>query len=175
VSIIAPILWAGLAGIRRRGYRGYPAAMATTAPTNADARAYLASVTNPRRRRDALALLDLMADVTGEPAVMWGGSMVGFGSYSYRYASGRAGDWFVVGFAPRAAALTVYGIHHDDAYGVAADLARLGPHTTGKGCVYIKDLSLVDQAELTRLVRDAWAARATVGQSHSDQVLTKPE
>jgi hypothetical protein len=148
--------------------------MATqTQPTDADPRAYLESVPNERRRRDALALLDLMQDVTSAPAVMWGPSMVGFGSYHYTYASGRDGDWFVVGFSPRAAALTVYGIHHDSAYGQPADLGRLGPHTTGKGCVYIKDLSLVDRDELVRLVRDAWDARDTAGHLHSEQVITR--
>jgi len=149
--------------------------MATTAPTDADVPAYLGSVRNPRRRRDSLALLQLMQDATGAPAVMWGPSMVGFGTYHYTYATGREGDWFVLGFAPRVAALTIYGIHHDAAYGAPADLSKLGPHTTGKGCVYIKDLSLVDHDELLRLVRDAWAARDTAGQAHSDQVLTKPD
>jgi len=144
-----------------------------TQPTDSDPRAYLEAVPNERRRRDSLALLELMQDVTGEHPVMWGPSMVGFGSYHYTYASGRQGDWFVVGFAPRAAALTLYGIHHDDAYGVPADLGKLGPHTTGKGCVYITDLSLVNHGELTRLVREAWAGRDTAGQLHSDQVITR--
>jgi hypothetical protein len=138
--------------------------MPATAPTDADPRAYLDTVPNERRRRDSLAMLALMQDVTGEPGVMWGPSMVGFGSYGYTYATGRTGDWFVVGFAPRGAALTIYGIHHDSAYGTPADLTKLGPHTTGKGCVYIKDLSLVDQAELTRLVREAWDGRDGAGQ-----------
>ena len=133
--------------------------MPATAPTDADPRAYLESVPNERRRRDALALLELMQDVTGERPVMWGPSMVGFGSYHYRYATGTKSDWFVVGFAPRSSALTVYGIHHDEAYGRPADLTRLGPHTTGKGCVYIKDLSRIDADELTRLVREAWDGR----------------
>jgi hypothetical protein len=146
--------------------------MPTTAPTDADPRAYLDTVPNERRRRDALELLQVMQDVTQTPAVMWGPSMVGFGSYSYTYASGREGEWFVVGFAPRSNALTIYGIHHDDAYGVPADLAKLGPHTTGKGCVYIKDLSLVDRDELTRLVREAWDGRDTA-QLHGDQVITR--
>ncbi|MEO5919969.1 MAG: DUF1801 domain-containing protein, partial [Pseudolysinimonas sp.] len=127
------------------------------------------------RRRDALAMLELMQQVTTAPGTMWGPSMVGFGSYHYTYASGREGDWFVVGFAPRSSALTIYGIHHDDAYGAPADLARLGPHTTGKGCVYIKDLSLVDRDELVRLVREAWEKRETAGQLHSDQVITRPD
>jgi hypothetical protein len=147
--------------------------MPATAPTDADPRAYLATVPHERRRRDALALLELMQDVTAETPVMWGPSMVGFGTYHYTYKSGREGDWFVLGFSPRSAALTLYGIHHDDAYGVPADLANLGPHTTGKGCVYIKDLSLVNHDELTRLIREAWAGRATAGQLHSDQVITK--
>jgi hypothetical protein len=154
----------------------YPPGMATpTQPTDADPRAYLESVPNERRRRDSIAMLELMQDVTATPAVMWGPGMVGFGSYHYTYASGREGDWFVIGFAPRSAALTLYGVHHDVAYGVPADLSNLGPHTTGKGCIYIKDLSLVDHDELTRLVREAWAGRASTGQLHSDQVITRSD
>jgi hypothetical protein len=133
-----------------------------TTPTDADPRAYLEAVASPRRRADSLAVLELMADVTGAPAVMWGPSMVGFGSYSYSYASGRTGEWFVLGFSPRASALTLYGIHHDETYGRPADLTKLGPHTTGKGCVYIKDLTLVDMEELRRLVREAWDARTSL-------------
>lgn len=136
--------------------------MPATGPTDADPVAYLSSVSAERRRRDGLAMLALMRDVTGLPGVMWGPSMVGFGTYTYHYASGRAGEWFVVGFSPRSNALTVYGIHHDETYGRPADLSKLGPHTTGKGCVYIADLSKVDQAELTRLVRDAWDARESL-------------
>src|SRR5690606_27323054 len=92
--------------------------------------------------------------VTGQPAVMWGPSMVGFGSYRYQ---GRAssGDRFVVGFSPRKAALTIYGVYNG--YGPADPLfEQLGPHTTGKGCLYLKRLDAVDPEVLERLVREAW-------------------
>lgn len=97
---------------------------------------------------------ELMEDVTGEAAVMWGPSIVGFGARPYTNTTGTM-DWFVVGFSPRKAALTVYGIH--DGYGPANPmLDELGPHTTGMGCVYIKRLDRVDTAVLARLVREAW-------------------
>ena len=82
--------------------------------------------------------------------------MVGFGTQHYRYDSGREGDWFVVGFAPRAAALTIYGIH--SAYSGLALPEDLGPHTTGKGCVYVKNLSLINRGVLVDLVTRAWRA-----------------
>jgi hypothetical protein len=95
-----------------------------------------------------------MERVTGAPATMWGPSMVGFGTQPYTNTTGT-NDWFVVGFAPRKNALTLYGIH--DGYGPPDPaLADLGPHTTGKGCLYIKRLSDVDRDMLERMVRHAW-------------------
>lgn len=128
-----------------------------TVPTDADPRAFVAAATPERRRRDAERVLDLMADVTGEPPVMWGPSIVGFGSVRYTYASGRSGDWPPVGFSPRKTALTVYLMDGLEAH--ADDLAQLGPHTTGQGCLYLKDLDRVDVPVLERIVRAAWAAR----------------
>jgi hypothetical protein len=131
-----------------------------TKPTDDDVEEFLDSVQDPARRQDARDVCALMAEVTGEPARMWGPSMVGFGSYHYRYASGREGDWFVVGLSPRKAALTVYlmdGFSRRDEL-----LGRLGRHTTGKSCLYLKRLSDVDTAVLRELV--AASVAYTAGQ-----------
>ena len=85
---------------------------------------------------------------------MWGPSMVGFGSQHYRGKSSE-GEWLVVGFSPRKAALTIYGVY--DGYGPADPLFdELGPHTTGKGCIYLKKLDAIDRGVLERLVKQAW-------------------
>jgi hypothetical protein len=125
-----------------------------TRATGEDVDAFLESVPDERRRADGLALRALMQRVTGVPATMWGPSMVGFGTQSYTNTTGT-NDWFVVGFSPRKSALTIYGVH--DGYGpVDPLLDDLGPHTTGKGCLYVRRLSEVDEHVLERLVRKAW-------------------
>ena len=102
-----------------------------TQPTRDDAAAFLAAVPDERRRADAIAVNELMSEVTGASPVLWGSSIVGFGRQHYRYESGRSGEMLAVGFSPRKAALVLYGLTYD---GSNADLlARLGPHTTGKG------------------------------------------
>ena len=112
--------------------------------------AFLHSVENKQRRDDSFAVLDLMRDALGEPPKMWGPSIVGFGSYTYKYKSGREGEWMLVGFSPRKQALTLYIMSGFDEY---ADLmAKLGKHKTGKSCLYIKKLSDVDQDVLKELV-----------------------
>lgn len=130
-----------------------------TVATDADPHAFLATVTPERRRRDAGRVLDLMQRVTGEPPVMWGPSIVGFGSVRYTYASGRTGDWPPVAFSPRKTALTLYLMDGVEAH--ADELAALGPHTVGKGCLYVKDLDAVDAAVLERIVAASWAAAGT--------------
>jgi len=113
--------------------------------------AFVAAIADERQRADSERLIALMSRVTGEPATMWGPSIIGFGSYHYRYASGRQGDAPLVGFSPRRSALTLYASAGDD---VRADLlARLGPHKVGKGCVYLKRLSDVDEQALVELIR----------------------
>lgn len=92
-----------------------------------------------------------MSEVTGEPATMWGPSIIGFGSYHYRYASGREGDAPLVGFSPRKTALTLYASAEEDMR--AELLARLGPHKVGESCVYLKRLSDVDDQVLADLIR----------------------
>jgi hypothetical protein len=120
-------------------------------PTDADVDAYLDALPDQRRRAEARTLAGLMADVTGERPVMWGPTIVGFGTYHYRYASGREGDSPVAAFAPRAREHVVYLVSgFEDRY--AKDVAALGPHRTGKGCLYLKSLDGVDLDVLRRLV-----------------------
>ena len=122
-----------------------------TQPTDASVAAFVAGLADERQRADSERLIALMSKVTGEPATMWGPSIIGFGSYHYRYASGREGDTPLVGFSPRKTALTLYASAGEDE---RADLlARLGPHTLGKSCVYVKRLSAVDEQVLADLVR----------------------
>jgi nucleoid DNA-binding protein len=111
---------------------------------------FLAAVADPKRRADAEAVTALMAEVTGATPTMWGTSIVGFGSYRYRYGSGREGEWPAVGLSPRKASLTVYVSAGFDGYDDL--LARLGPHSTGRSCLYIKRLSDVDEGVLRELV-----------------------
>jgi hypothetical protein len=125
-----------------------------TKPTDADVKAFLASVPDERRRAEGFAVLELMQRVTGTAPVMWGPTMVGFGTMHYRGKSSE-GDWPILGFSPRKAAVTVYGVYDD--YRPAEPLFDdLGPHTTGKGCLYLKSLDGVDLAVLETLVRAAW-------------------
>lgn len=122
-----------------------------TRRTDGDVDAFLASVTDERRREDSLALRQLIAVITGDPGAMWGSSIVGFGTYRYRYASGREGEWFAVGFSPRKQNLTLYIMDGFDGYDEV--LGRLGTFSTGKSCLYIKRLSDVDLDVLGSLVQ----------------------
>lgn len=124
-----------------------------TKKTGASVEQFLRSVEDEKRRRDARSLLKLMREVTGEKAVMWGPSIVGFGSYHYRYASGREGDWMLTGFSPRKQALTVYIM--DGFRGHGALMKKLGKHRTGKSCLYIRRLEDVDLDVLRRLVKES--------------------
>lgn len=122
-----------------------------TQPNDGSVETFLESVENERRREDAFAVLDVMKRVTGEESVMWGPSIVGFGSYHYRYDSGREGDWFVAGFSPRKQSLTIYIMGGFSKHGEL--MARLGKHKTGKGCLYINSLDDVDMEVLEELIR----------------------
>jgi hypothetical protein len=122
-----------------------------TRPTEASVASFVAAIDDERRRADCQRLIALMSEATGEPATLWGPSIIGFGSYHYRYASGREGDAPLVGFSPRKSALTLYASADDVRR--AELLARLGPHKLGKGCVYVKRLSDVDEPTLVELIR----------------------
>lgn len=113
-------------------------------------RKFLAGVKNEDRRKDALVIAAMMEEITGAKPEMWGTSIVGFGTYHYRSASGREGDWFLTGFSPRVASSTLYIMSGFSAYENL--LARLGKHSTGKSCLYIKRLSEVDLAVLRKLI-----------------------
>lgn len=130
-----------------------------TQPTAKDPKEFIETVPDPLQRADSLKLLQMMQKVAGEKPVMWGPTMIGFGKFSYEYASGHKGDWFRIGFSPRKASLTlyltVYGFgDYDDL------LAKLGKYTTSKACLYIKRLSDVDLEVLEQLMRRAWKNNA---------------
>lgn len=117
--------------------------------------AYLAGLASARRRREAATLLDVFERVTGELPRLWGPSIIGFGRYDYRYESGHSGSAAAAGFSPRARAITIYLLD-----GVAAhdgDLAELGPHRAGVGCLYVTSLDAVDVAVLERIIRGSYA------------------
>ena len=110
-----------------------------TKKNDGDVTAFLNTVENETKREDCFAIAKLMEEVTGEPATMWGESIVGFGIYHYKYASGRAASWFLCGFAPRKQSLTLYIMSGFDQYDDL--MAKLGKHKTGKSCLYIKKLT----------------------------------
>lgn len=124
-----------------------------TQRNDGDVLAYLESVQHKRRREDSLVVLKMMEEVTGEPAEMWGSSIVGFGSYHYRYASGREGDFMLTGFAPRKQALTLYIMGGHERYDEL--MGKLGKHRTGSSCVYINKLDDVDLDVLRELIAES--------------------
>ena len=127
-----------------------------TKPNKLSVAAFIDALTDQTRRTDAKALVKLMQRATGEKPKMWGPSIIGFGSYHYRYDSGREGDMPLLGFSPHKAATVLYRmtVFNDS----EALLAKLGKHTTGKGCLYIKRLTDVDQQVLEALAVKSVAA-----------------
>jgi hypothetical protein len=132
--------------------------------TGESVEAFLSSIPNEQRLTDARQLCALMQDITGEPAEMWGTSIVGFGRYHYRYASGHEGDSALASFSPRKEHLVVYLVgEFESRYGTA--LARLGPHKTGKGCLYLKRLSDVNEDALRELIHRSMRVRQGINQA----------
>ena len=124
-----------------------------TRPTNASVEKFLNQVPDEARREDCLKILKMMEEITGEKPQMWGPSIVGFGSYHYKYASGQEADWPITGFSPRKQDLTLYIMPGFDEQ---SDLmAQLGKHRTGKSCLYIKRLSDVHVPTLKKIIRDS--------------------
>lgn len=124
-----------------------------TRPTTASVEAFLAKVADEGRREDCRALAKLMKQVTRQDPVMWGPSIVGFGSYRYVYASGKTAEWPLVGFSPRKQDLTIYVM--GDFARREALLAKLGKHKASKACVYVKRLADVDAGVLKELVAES--------------------
>ncbi len=121
-----------------------------TQKTNASVTAFLKAVADDERRKDCQTLVRIMKRAVGAEPKMWGSSIVGFGHYHYKYASGREGDWFLAGFSPRKQDLTLYIMAGFDRYD--ALMGKLGKHKTGKSCLYLKRLADVDVAVLEELV-----------------------
>jgi hypothetical protein len=121
-----------------------------TQRTDDSVEAYLNGLDDSRKRQDCFVLLQIMREITGEEPAMWGSSIVGFGSYKYRYNSGRRGEWFITGFAPRKRDLTVYIVPGFDAYQPL--MKRLGKHKTGVSCLYLSKLEAVDLPTLRELI-----------------------
>jgi hypothetical protein len=120
-----------------------------TKETKQSVSAYIGGLGDETRRADAKALVKLMQNVTGEKAKMWGPSIIGFGSYHYKYETGREGDMPLACFSPRKSATVVYGMGFSDA---EALWEKLGKHTVNGGCLHIKKLADVDQKVLEKLV-----------------------
>ncbi|MBN1452418.1 MAG: DUF1801 domain-containing protein [Anaerolineales bacterium] len=116
-----------------------------------DVEAFLNSVADEKKRQDSFTVLELMKKVTGKEPEMWGESIIGFGNYHYKYASGREGDWFLTGFSPRAQNLTLYIMAGFEEYDQL--LGKLGRHSTGKSCLYIKKIEDIDIDVLKELVK----------------------
>lgn len=127
-----------------------------TQPTDIDPWEQIANIPDAQRRQDIQALAEMMQEVSGKRPVIWGAGMFGFGTYTYKYASGRSGEWPKVGFASRKDNITLYFCYYLDQQ--ADLLARLGKHRVGKGCLYIKRLSDVDPGVLRELVVRSVAA-----------------
>lgn len=122
-----------------------------TKATHVNPRAYVAAVEHKTRKADAEVLLDFFARITGMTAKMWGPTLIGYGSYHYKYESGREGDMLITGFSPRKANLVFYIMPgYQD---LSEMLARLGKHKIGKSCLYINKLADIDMDVLEEIVR----------------------
>lgn len=131
-----------------------------TQPNDASVDAFLAGIKDDKKRTDCQAVLELMKDLTGEPAVMWGKAMVGFGKFHYRGKTSE-GDWFHVGFAPRKNEVVLY--LHCELEKQAALLDNLGKHKIGKSCLYIKKFEDVHLPTLKKLIKKAYKSPAIAG------------
>jgi hypothetical protein len=132
-----------------------------TKKTKASVAAFLNDIEDDQKRKDSKAVAKIMKEITGESPKMWGTSIVGYGSYHYKYASGQEGDWPVTGFAPRKQALTLYIMSGFKEY--TPLLEKLGKHKTGKACLYIKKLEDVDEKILRELIKRSVKAKAQMG------------
>ena len=122
-----------------------------TKKQNTGVKEFLANIPDDQVRKDCQTLTDLMSNITGDPGDMWGTSIVGFGTYHYRYATGREADWLRVGFSPRKANLTIYFMSgFEDKKDL---LSKLGPHSLGKGCLYVKRLRDINLKVLEALIK----------------------
>jgi hypothetical protein len=126
-----------------------------TQPNDKSVTDFLDSVENDTKREDSFTILELMKEATGVEPIMWGDSIIGFGTYHYKYASGREAEWFLTGFSPRVQNLTLYIMDGFDEYDKL--LGNLGKHSTGKSCLYVKRLENIDLEVLKEMVEKSVA------------------
>jgi hypothetical protein len=126
-----------------------------TRPNDGDVDAFLAGVENEKRREDCRTGMRMLARITGEEPTMWGGSIIGFGTYDYEYESGRTGSWPRIGCSPRKQSLTIYIMPGFDRYGEI--MAKLGKYKTGKSCLYVNRLEDIDLVVLEELAVESLA------------------
>ena len=121
-----------------------------TKPTANSVEDFINKVDHPQKREDSFTLLEIMKEITGEEAVLWGPSLIGFGTYHYKYESGREGDFFLTGFSPRKQSLVLYIM---SGFGKEKELMeQLGNYKTGKSCLYVKKLGDIDMGVLRELI-----------------------
>ncbi len=126
-----------------------------THPTRKSVELFLNGIVDDQKRQDSWVLFEMMREITGKAAQMWGNSIIGFDTYHYKYASGREGDWMLTGFSPRKKALSIYlmcDISHN-----SLDFESLGKHKKGKGCLYIKKLGDVHLPTLKKIIQQSIA------------------
>lgn len=124
-----------------------------TVETSEPVENFINAVDDEQRRKDSWDMIALMEKITGAEAKMWGSSIVGFGQYHYKYESGREGDSCITGFSPRKTAFTVYIMPGFDGY--KKQMAKLGPYKTGKSCLYLKNLDVIDRKVLEEIIQDS--------------------
>ena len=153
VSLVDPPAPQTRGAVLTKGATGKVAGDIVTHATQVDPAQYVAGL-DARRSREGAQLLEMFDEVTGERATMWGPSMIGYGEVHYRYATGREGDTFQIGFSPRKAELALYGLQgHPRSEEL---LGRLGKHRTGVACVWVRSLDVIDTEVLAELVAHAW-------------------
>ena len=126
-----------------------------TLPTRKSVELFLNGIVDDQKRQDSWVLVEMLREITGKAAQMWGNSIIGFDTYHYKYASGREGDWMLTGFSPRKKALSIYlmcDISHN-----SLDFESLGKHKKGKGCLYIKKLGDVHLPTLKKIIQQSIA------------------
>jgi len=125
-----------------------------TKATGASVEDFLNAIKHPTRKADGLRLLDIFSEETGAKAVLWGPSIIGFGSYDYKYPNGKTMSWFPVGYSPRKASLSLYLMRsHEE---MKEDLDQFGKHKRGKGCIYVNKLADINEAILRKMIRETY-------------------
>lgn len=127
-----------------------------TVATSDSVQDFIAQIPDEQKRKDTDRLIQIMEEITGEPAVLWGPSIIGFGSYHYKYASGHEGNAPLAGFSPRKSAISLYLYTGEN--DIDLDLKKLGKFKMSKACIYVKKLSDIHEDVLTKIIKDSVTA-----------------